>query len=214
MQENHTPAVSIIMAVYNTEFVLVKRAIESVLAQTYPDFELIIVNDGSQETLNIPLQKFIEAYPVIRYLYHPNRGFPLTLNRGIENSTGAYIAFIDSDDEYKPEHLASCLRQMDQYDLIASTTHTMVDTEDDYFVPDRFDMHKNIHVDDCIITGTLFGKAEIFKKLLFKDIYSQDYEFFERAKTMYRVKKLDLRTYIYYRNNQDSICSRLKKQQN
>jgi glycosyltransferase involved in cell wall biosynthesis len=211
---NTSPTISIIMAVYNTEFVLVKRAIESVIAQTFSDFELIIVNDGSRDELNIPLQKLVDHYPIqIRYLYHPNRGFPLTLNRGIENSQGTYIAFIDSDDEYKPEHLATCLPQMDQYDLIASTTHTMVDTPDDYFVPDRFDMQKNIHVDDCIITGTLFGKSEVFKKLLFKDIYSQDYDFFERSKEIYRVEKLNLQTYIYYRNNQDSICSRLKKQQ-
>jgi hypothetical protein len=102
---------------------------------------------------------------------------------------------------------------MKDYDLIASLTETVVDSEEDYYVPDRFDEKKNIHVDDCIITGTLFGKASVFKELLFKDIYSQDYDFFMRAQEKYQVKKLALKTYIYYRNNQDSICSQLKRKQ-
>ncbi len=210
---NNSVKVSIIMAVYNTEFVLVKRAIESVLKQDHKNFELLLVNDGSKEDLTIPLKKYIDELHsnCIKYFFHPNIGFPKTLNRGIEEATGKYIAFCDSDDEYKPNHLSACLQQMGTYDLIASTTETIVDTEEDYFVPDRFDLSKNIHVDDCIITGTLFGKAEIFKKLLFKDIYSQDFDFFERAKEKYKVEKLALKTYIYYRNNQDSICSQLKR---
>jgi glycosyltransferase involved in cell wall biosynthesis len=133
------------------------------------------------------------------------------LNRGIEEATGEYIGFCDSDDEYKPDHISKCLEQMEKYDLIASTTETVVDNDDEYYVPDRFDNTKNIHVDDCIITGTMFGKSSLFKELMFKDIYSQDYELYQRAGEKYRVKKLALKTYIYYRNNQDSICSQLKK---
>lgn len=215
-----SPTISIIMAVYNTEFVLVQRAIESLFRQDFQDFELIIVDDGSGDELNVPLKKYLEQThdlshglysEKIKYLFHENLGFPKTLNRGIENGTGKYIGFLDSDDEYKPNHLSACLYQMKNYDLIASFTETVVDNNEDYHVPDRFDPHKNIHVDDCIITGTLFGKAEIFKTLMFKDIYSQDFDFFERVKEKYRVEKLNLKTYIYYRNRQDSICNQLKK---
>jgi glycosyltransferase involved in cell wall biosynthesis len=213
--KNDSIQVSIILTVYNTEFVLVKRAIESVLKQDDENFELLIVNDGSKDELTIPLKKYIDELKDSRILYffHSNRGFPKTLNRGIEEATGEYIGFCDSDDEYKPNHISKCLEQMDKYDLIASVTETVVDNDDEYYVPDRFDNTKNIHVDDCIITGTLFGKASVFKELLFKDIYSQDYELFERANEKYKVAKLELKTYIYYRNNQDSICSQLKKKQ-
>ena len=200
------------MAVYNTEFVLVQRAIESLFRQDFEDYELLIMNDGSRDELNVPLKKYIEQFPdKIKYFYHENSGFPKTLNSGIENSIGKYISFLDSDDEYKSNHLSVCIEQMKTFDLIASTTETVVDTADDYYVPDRFDSHKNIHVDDCIITGSLFGKSEVFKKLLFKDIYSQDFDFFERAKENYSVAKLNLKTYIYYRNRQESICNLLKK---
>jgi glycosyltransferase involved in cell wall biosynthesis len=205
------PKVSIITAVYNTEFVLVKRAIESVMKQDFQDFELLVVNDGSKDELTQELETYVKQFPKIRYFFHPNRGFPLTMNRGIEEARGEFIGFCDSDDEYKPNHISTCLKQMDTYDLIASLTETVVDTEDDYYVPDRFDQTKTIHVDDCIITGTLFGKATIFKELQFKNIYSQDYDFFQRAKEKYKVEKLDLKTFIYYRNNQDSVCSQLKK---
>jgi len=206
------PKVSIIMAVYNTEFVLVQRAIDSVLKQDYTNFELLVVNDGSKPELTSELETYVQKYPEnIRYYFHENKGFPLTLNRGIEIATGEYIGFCDSDDEYKPNHISLCITEMQKYDLIASTTETIVDTEDDYYVPDRFDETKNIHVDDCIITGTLFGKSTVFKELMFKNIYSQDYELFKRASEKYKVEKLALKTYIYYRNNQDSICSQLKK---
>ncbi len=200
------------MAVYNTEFVLVQRAVESVLKQDYTNFELLVVNDGSKPELSTELKKYIHQYPhQIRYFFHENIGFPLTLNRGIEEAKGEYIGFCDSDDEYKTNHISLCLEQMGKYDMIASTTETIVDTEDDYYVPDRFNETNNIHVDDCIITGTLFGKASLFKELLFKNIYSQDYELYQRATEKYRLAKLHLNTYIYYRNNQDSICSQLKK---
>jgi glycosyltransferase involved in cell wall biosynthesis len=205
------PNVSIIMAVYNTEFVLVRRAIESVINQDFQDFELLVVNDGSKKELTDELEEYVKQFPKIKYFYHDNRGFPKTLNRGIELATGEFIGFCDSDDEYKPNHISVCLAQMEAYDLICSITETIVDTEDDYYVPDRFDENKNIHVDDCVITGTLFGRSTVFKELLFKDIYSQDYDLYQRAAKNYRVEKLNLRTYIYYRNNQDSICSQLKK---
>jgi glycosyltransferase involved in cell wall biosynthesis len=199
------------MAVYNTEFVLVQRAIESVMKQDHENVELLVVNDGSKEELTNELEKYVKQFPKIRYFFHENRGFPLTMNRGIEEAKGTYIGFCDSDDEYKPNHISKCLEQMNQYDVIASLTETVVDTEEDYYVPDRFDQTKNVHVDDCIITGTLFGKATIFKELKFKNIYSQDYDFFQRAKEKYKVEKLNLKTFIYYRNNQDSVCSQLKK---
>ena len=52
-------------------------------------------------------------------------------------------------------------------DLIASTTITVVDKEEDYYVPDKFDRSKVIHVDDCVLFATLFGKKEVFKTLNF-----------------------------------------------
>jgi glycosyltransferase involved in cell wall biosynthesis len=205
--------ISVLMSVYNTEIELVKRAIESVLIQDFQDFELIIIDDGSQSETHIQLLEYVEKilHEVI-YIRHTNRGQSLSINRGILNSKGKYIAILDADDEFKPNHLSACLEELENFDLIASTTDTIVDEEADYFVPDKFDFDQLIHVDDCILFATLFGKREVFESIGFESQYAADAHFFEQAAKTFKVKKVDLRTYIYYRNNPDSVCSTLKRE--
>jgi hypothetical protein len=101
---------------------------------------------------------------------------------------------------------------MESADLICSTSETIVETQEDYFVPDRNDLSKQIHLDEATLFGTLFGLREVFFNLKFRDGFAADSDFFERAKARYLVKKIDLRTYIYYRNNPNSTCSQVKLQ--
>ncbi|TAH17842.1 MAG: glycosyltransferase family 2 protein [Cytophagales bacterium] len=204
--------ISVLMAVYNTDFFLVKRAIDSVLNQDFQDFELIVIDDGSHNNSQNDLLSYIKKHEhKIVYLHHQNCGQSKSINRGILNSKGAYITIIDADDEYKPNHLMSCLREMKYNDLIASTTKTIVDTEDDYYVPDKYDIKQVIHVDNCILFATLFGKREVFTTLKFQDMYAADAHFYEAAAKKYIVNKIDLRTYIYYRNIPNSTCAKMKK---
>jgi glycosyltransferase involved in cell wall biosynthesis len=206
--------ITVVMAVYNTDFLLVKRAIDSVLAQTYKNFELIIVDDGStNDGFNQILEYTKKREHIITYLRHKNCGQSQSINKGILNANGSYIAIIDADDEYEPHHLQSCLLQMADADLIASTTNTIVDSVEDYYVPDKNDNSKLIHVDDCILFATLFGKKEVFKSANFKTIYAADAHFYEHAAKNFKVKKVNLRSYIYYRNRKDSICAILKNNQ-
>ena len=79
-------------------------------------------------------------------------------------------------------------------------------------MPDRNDLSKQIHLDEATLFGTLFGLREVFLNLQFRDGFAADSDFFERAKSVYRVRKVDLRTYIYYRNNPNSTCSQVKLQ--
>lgn len=212
-QMEHTIKVSVLMAVYNTDFSLVKRAIDSVLNQDFQDFELIIIDDGSVNDPQNKLLSYVQQYEdKIAYIRHVNRGQSKSIRRGIVNSVGEFITILDADDEYKPNHLLACLQEMHETDLIASTTETIVDTNDDYYVPDKQDHGLFIHVDDCILFATLFGRKEVFGNILFQDRYGADAHFYERAALKYRVRKIDLRTYIYYRNIPGSICSILKKQ--
>lgn len=95
-------SVSVIIPAYNTGMII-RETIDSVLAQTYQDFELIIIDDGSRaETSDI-----IKTYkdPRIRYYYQENRGMAAARNRGIKLSHGKYIAFLDHDDVWLPEKL-------------------------------------------------------------------------------------------------------------
>jgi hypothetical protein len=69
-----------------------------------------------------------------------------------------------------------------------------------------------VHVDDCILFATLFGRKEVFTRLSFHNMYGADAHFFERAEQEFVVKKLDLRTYVYYRNNINSLTARIKSE--
>lgn len=206
-----TPTISVLIAVYNTAFNLVKRAIDSVLSQDFSEVEIILIDDGSNNDTRNQLVNFTKLLQgKITYLRHTNCGQSKSINRGILNSNGKYIAILDADDEYQTNYLSSCLQQMKNADLIASTTTTIVDKEEDYYVPDKYDNSQLIHVDDCVLFATLFGKKEVFTRLQFKDIYAADAHFFEEAACYFRVKKVDLRSYIYYRNIPGSICTNLK----
>ena len=200
------------MSVYNTDFAFVKRAIDSVLNQDFQDFEFIIIDDGSEEVY----KKELEDYSILHknkivFRYHVNCGQSKSINKGVLISSGKYIAIIDADDEYKADHLSACLKEIQKADLIASTTDTIVDKEEDYYVPDKKDPSKLIHVDDCILFATMFGKKEVFEKLKFEDRYAADALFFETASKHFKVQKVNLRTYIYYRNIPNSISAKLKK---
>lgn len=201
------------MAVFNTEFHLTKRAIDSVLGQDFQDFELIIIDDGSTQNDRKSLLEYIELHEdKIAYIRHRNRGQAASINRGVINSIGEYITILDSDDEYKPFHLSACLQEMENADLICSTTETVVDSIEDYYVPDKNDLSKPIHLDDAILFGTLFGHQKVFKTIDFEGGFAADSAFYEKAKVLFNVKKVNQKSYIYYRNNPNSSCAVLKRE--
>lgn len=96
------PKISVNIACYNSEK-YIARTIESVLAQTYRDFEIVIIDDGSTDGTGAIVRSFRDGR--IRYFYKDNEGLSRTRNRGIEESLGEYIAFIDHDDVWVPEKL-------------------------------------------------------------------------------------------------------------
>ena len=95
--------VSVIIPTYNREN-LVDKAIKSVLKQTYRNYEVIIIDDGSTDNTEKVVKNF--HHPQIHYIKHAdNRGVSAARNTGIRNCCGEYIAFLDSDDEWMPEKL-------------------------------------------------------------------------------------------------------------
>lgn len=97
------PSVSVIITTYNRAN-LVSRAIDSVLNQTYKDFELIIIDDGSTDNTKSLIDSYLQKDKRIVYFYQENKGWPSALNKGIELSKGEYIAFLDSDNEWLPKN--------------------------------------------------------------------------------------------------------------
>jgi glycosyltransferase involved in cell wall biosynthesis len=105
---NHPPAIAVIMPVYNRAAVIV-RAIQSVLQQTFTDFELIIVDDGSSDD-TVRVAESIQDPRVTVLRADRNEGSNAARNRGIQAASAPLIAFLDSDDAYLPNKLALVAR--------------------------------------------------------------------------------------------------------
>ena len=97
------PAISVVMPVYNVEK-YVSASIESVLSQTFTDFEIIVVDDGGKDASIDICSSYTD--PRIRIVSQKNRGLAGARNTGILESRGEYIALLDSDDCWEPEKLA------------------------------------------------------------------------------------------------------------
>ena len=109
------PFVSIIMPAYNAERT-VKESVLSALNQTYRDFELIIIDDGSKDNTPKILKELSESDSRIRVLRNdPNIGVSKSRNRGIEQAGGQWIAFLDSDDLWRADKLERQLAIVDHY---------------------------------------------------------------------------------------------------
>jgi glycosyltransferase involved in cell wall biosynthesis len=105
-------AVSIVVPAYNVASVI-SRAIESVLDQTFTDFEVVIVDDGSRDDTASVVKQF-QSDSRIRYVYQSNKGLPGARNTGIQNSEAELIAFLDADDWWLPTKLEVQVRAMER----------------------------------------------------------------------------------------------------
>jgi len=109
------PKVSVIIPTYNRANLL-PRAIKSVLNQTFQDFELIIVDDGSTDNTRKVVEEFQRKDQRIKYIFQENSGGPAKpINTGIKNSKGEYIAILESDDEWLPEKLEKQVEILDKF---------------------------------------------------------------------------------------------------
>jgi len=100
------PKVSVVIPTFNRAH-LIQDALESVFAQTYKDYEVVVVDDGSTDNTREVLKPYLHR---IRYVWQENQGVAAARNRGIFLAKGAYITFLDSDDKWVPEKLK---RQVD-----------------------------------------------------------------------------------------------------
>jgi len=109
---SEVPAVSVVIPLYN-KGPHIARALNSVLAQTFQDFEVIVVDDGSTDDGAEVVRGFDD--PRIRLIQQENRGVSAARNRGIEAARAELVAFLDADDEWLAGHLEVLLRLRDKY---------------------------------------------------------------------------------------------------
>lgn len=106
------PRVSVIMPVYNGEL-YIKQAIDSLLFQSFQDWELVVIDDGSTDATSQILKRYTDTR--IRVFHQKNRGEAGARNTGLANITGEYMAFLDADDEYLPGALEGMVSYLDSH---------------------------------------------------------------------------------------------------
>ncbi len=122
-----TPMVSMIVPVYNSEKTL-SRCIDSILNQTYRDFELILLNDGSTDTSGEICDAYAKRDSRVRVVHKENTGVSDTRNRGIDLARGEYLQFLDSDDWITPDATALFVRTAteQQCDMVISQFYRVI----------------------------------------------------------------------------------------
>ena len=186
----NVPAVSVILPAYNCEK-FIGKAIQSVLQQTFTDFELIIINDGSTDRT----EEIIKSFSDPRILYqvnNTNKGLVFTLNKGIDIANGRYIARMDGDDISLPERfkkqfdylqlnkeveiLATVVTLIDEKGIVSGTWHSDINNLSEK------NIRKELPKDNCIAHPSIMGNTSVFKKYKFSQIQSigEDYDLWLR----------------------------------
>lgn len=133
-----SPTISVIVPVYNAEKTL-RRCVDSILAQTFEDFELILINDGSKDQSGDICDEYAAKDSRVKTIHKTNGGVSSARNAGLRIAQGEYIAFIDSDDYIDNDYLLG-FKHYDA-DLIISGAK-LISINNNWGVQ-RFKLHKN-----------------------------------------------------------------------
>lgn len=186
--------VSVVIPVYNHE-TFIAEAIESVLQQSYPNLQIIVVDDGSTDGTKDVLEKFKGK---IELISQANAGLPAARNAGIRRATGEFIAFLDSDDVFLPEKIEKQLRVFEENPEVGMvhTGASVVRPNEtgwevwyDYWPPTYATREEQI--DELLkwnymVVSTVMVRRELFSQVgLFNESlrYAEDYEMWLRLLT-------------------------------
>lgn len=173
----NAPVISVVLPAYNCEK-FIGKAIQSVLHQTFSDFELIIINDGSTDNTEFAILEF--ADPRIVYIKNQtNKGLIFSLNRGIEMAQGTYIARMDADDICLPERLDKQKNFLDQnknISLVACTINFINEDDENKGVwkLDRQtitedQIRSKMPSENCLAHPTVMVRADIARELKYNE---------------------------------------------
>lgn len=183
--QSKTPLVSVVMSVYNGEQYL-REAIDSILSQTFTDFEFIIINDGStDDTL-----KIIKSYkdPRIVVISRKNKGLVASLNEGIKRARGKYIARQDADDISAPLRFAMQVPYLEKGAVLVSSAFAMFKKSPiepfvtHYLLDDDIVLKRLINVKNPFAHGATMYKREVAVRAgLYRDVGPvEDYDLWMR----------------------------------
>ena len=201
------PLISVIIPTYKRA-ALVPRAIESVRRQTHKNLEILVVDDGSPDNTASVVQSIPDSR--IQYLRHErNKGLPAARNTGIRAAKGAYIAFIDDDDEWFEDKLEIQVKKIAECDFVLCMGIAGGR-------PLRVHRRPNITLDDLrkgsFNPSSLLAKAGVLRDVMFDENLRQgeDWDVFIRIGQRYRIGWIPEPLLLYNRGDHDRITNEKK----
>ncbi|MDL2257322.1 glycosyltransferase [Bacteroidales bacterium OttesenSCG-928-I14] len=217
--KSYSPAISVLMPVYNGERYL-KEAIESILNQTYEDFELVIINDGSTDNS----EQIILSYDDKRIKYCPsikNEGLIKTLNKGIDFCSGKWIARMDADDISLPERFEKQINFLEQHPEFVMLGAYMgkIDKEGkrkekyNRFIPNHL-LKEQLFFRNYFAHSSMMIRKDILMEFRYDSNYpcAEDYFLWSQIALKYPVANLP-EELVLYRVHSESISIQKREQQ-
>jgi glycosyltransferase involved in cell wall biosynthesis len=212
---------SVIIPAYNAEK-FIEASIRSVLAQTVPDFEIVVVDDGSRDRTAEIVRSMADDR--IRYIYRENGGVSAARNTGIQNATGEYVCFLDADDFWRPNHLAvvhrlirkfsACDVYLTGYEILLHDGRTVQrdcplaseDMQSDNVFKLIRDYGYFIHTNSIACRKSVFGTVGLFAVGVKN---GEDDDMWYRLFCHYSAAISDERTTVYVRENSRATSSKI-----
>lgn len=213
------PKISIIVPVYNAEKYL-SECIESILAQTFIDWELLLIDDGSTDNSHTICHQYASQDPRIIFSHKTNGGVSSARNMGLDNARGRWITFIDSDDWIDPDYLESLLKDQSVDIAMCGFKFQYADSPSQEQLPFQWSNDKIKDISSymmmdwtviwgCIVRKDLFENNEIRFPESLK--WCEDYHVIIRL-LYFSQKTKSINKFPYnYRQHDESLCHQMPK---
>ncbi len=194
------PKVTVLMPVYNGQKYL-RPAIESILNQTYKDFEFLIINDGSKDNSLDIIKRYADKDSRIRLITRPNKGLVATLNEGLAKARGEYIARMDCDDISLKKRLKTEVDYLDSHPDVGlvGSNYSIIDGRGKVLVSTNVFTHPD-DLKLCLVTCNQYGHGSVMiKRSVLKQVgnydksvgHLEDYDLWIRISRVTRVANIE-----------------------
>ena len=169
------PLISVVIPTYNRENTI-QRAINSVINQTYRNFEILVIDDGSSDNTKKKINKYLRKYPNFKYHRSNHKGVSSARNMGIKMASGEFISFLDSDDAFLPEKLERQLQYMNEKKINLSLSNGYIVIEESTKYLCSLEPSRIIQKEDIILNKVLSSASFIMinKKLSNKYLFDKN----------------------------------------
>ncbi|MBW2642659.1 MAG: glycosyltransferase [Deltaproteobacteria bacterium] len=182
--------VSAIVPTYNRAH-MIEKTIDSILNQSYPNMEVIIVDDGSSDNTEEVVRRYLhEPTTQIHFYKKPNGGCASARNKGVDLASGEYIAFLDSDDQWLPNAIDSMMKTLLETgaDFVYSPTIQVINTIDEFTVYPAASGRPDLFAREHFLTNLARSSAILYKRNIFEKLriderlrYNEDSDFLQKV---------------------------------